>query len=100
MKRIIILLFILLLPVLIGCTKKVGKIAFTSNRDGNDEIYVMNDDGTNQTNLTKNPGNDWYPNWSPDGKWLSYLTYEDEKVRPEGALWEADFEEIKEKLLQ
>jgi Tol biopolymer transport system component/TolA-binding protein len=36
--------------------------------------------------------------WSPDGKWLSYLTYEEEKVRPEGSLWEADFEEIKEKL--
>jgi len=38
--------------------------------------------------------------WSPDGKWLSYLTYEGEKVRPEGTLWEADFEEVKEKLLQ
>lgn len=37
--------------------------------------------------------------WSPDGKWLSYLTYQQEKVRPEGTLWEADFAEIKEKLL-
>jgi len=36
--------------------------------------------------------------WSPDGKWLSYLTYEEEKVRPEGSLWEADFEEVLEKL--
>lgn len=33
-------------------------------------------------------------NWSPDGKWLSYLTYEEEKARPEGILWEADFEEV------
>ena len=56
------------MPVLVGCTKEVGKIAFTSNRDGNLEIYVMNDDGTNQRNLTDNPGLDWYPNWSPDGK--------------------------------
>src|SRR3990170_8751258 len=31
-----------------------GKICFTSNRDGNDEIYVMNADGTNQTRLTNN----------------------------------------------
>lgn len=37
--------------------------------------------------------------WSPDGKWLSYLTYQQEKVRPEGVLWEVDFAEIKEKLL-
>ncbi|WP_203884821.1 hypothetical protein, partial [Planotetraspora kaengkrachanensis] len=29
-----------------------GKIAFTSVRDGNDEIYVMNADGSGQTNLT------------------------------------------------
>src|SRR5947209_10998016 len=29
-----------------------GKIAFSSNRDGNLEIYVMNPDGTGQTNLT------------------------------------------------
>jgi Tol biopolymer transport system component len=37
--------------------------------------------------------------WSPDSKWISYLTEEDVKVRPEGVLWEADFEEVKEKLL-
>lgn len=38
-------------------------------------------------------------NWSPDGKWLSYHTYEGIKVRAEGSLWEADFEEVKQKLL-
>ena len=31
-----------------------GKIAFISNRDGNAEIYVMEPDGSNQTNLTNN----------------------------------------------
>ncbi len=36
--------------------------------------------------------------WSPDGKWISYLTYEEIKVRPESTMWEADFEEIMEKL--
>lgn len=36
--------------------------------------------------------------WSPDGKWLSYLTYEEVKVRPESSLWEADFEEVKQRL--
>lgn len=37
--------------------------------------------------------------WSPDGKWISYLTFQQKKVRPEGILWEANFAEIKEKLL-
>jgi WD40 repeat protein len=36
--------------------------------------------------------------WSPDGKWLSYLGYENVKVRSEGSLWEADFNEIVEKI--
>ena len=41
------------------------KIAFQSNRDGNEEIYVMNADGSEQTNLTNNPGFDTNPSWSP-----------------------------------
>ena len=36
--------------------------------------------------------------WSPDGKWIGFLTEEAVKVRPEGTMWEADFEEIVEKL--
>ncbi len=40
-------------------------IAFNSDRDGNAEIYVMNADGSNQTNLTNNPADDSLPSWSP-----------------------------------
>jgi len=75
MKRPVILLFILQLLVFIGCTGKVGKIAFTSNRDGNNEIYVMNADGSNQTNLTNSPAFDWYPDWSSDGKKIIFGSY-------------------------
>ena len=38
-----------------------GQIAFTSDRDGNDEIYVMNADGYGQTRLTNNPTVDAAP---------------------------------------
>ena len=43
------------------------RIAFTSYRDGNAEIYTMRDDGTDIIRLTDNPRGDWRPSWSPDG---------------------------------
>ena len=47
---------------------KQTRIAFASKRDGNFEIYIMNADGSKQTNLTNNPAYDNCPSWSPDGK--------------------------------
>ena len=45
-----------------------SKIAFTSARDaGNLEIYVMNADGLNPTNVTNDIQSDYDPSWSPDG---------------------------------
>ena len=38
-------------------------IAFTTERDGNPELYVMKKDGTNVFNLTKNPAQDGAPTW-------------------------------------
>jgi Tol biopolymer transport system component/predicted Ser/Thr protein kinase len=49
-----------------------GRIAFTSNRDGNDEIHVMNADGSSQTNLTNNPASDASPVWSPQGTKIAF----------------------------
>ncbi|GIT17972.1 MAG: hypothetical protein CM1200mP39_07780 [Dehalococcoidia bacterium] len=44
-----------------------GKIVFTSSRDGNKEIYVMDADGSNQTRLTNDSAVDENPSWSADG---------------------------------
>ena len=42
-----------------------GKIAFTSDRDGNREIYVMNSDGSGAANITNNALNDSMPSFGP-----------------------------------
>jgi Tol biopolymer transport system component len=40
------------------------RIAFQSNRDGNDEIYLMNADGSNPLRLTWDDPSDQAPDWS------------------------------------
>jgi Tol biopolymer transport system component len=54
-----------------------GLIAFVSDRDGNDEIYVMRPDGSEPVRVTDNPGIDTSPAWSADGSQLAWLRIED-----------------------
>src|SRR6476619_6906544 len=54
-----------------------GRIAFNSDRDGNNEIYVMSPDGTGVTRLTNEIAWDCCPAWSPDGTKIAFVSYRD-----------------------
>ncbi len=51
-----------------------SKIAFASSRDGNQEIYLMNADGTGLINLTQNKASDFLPAFSPDGTKIAFVS--------------------------
>jgi len=57
-----------------------SKVVFTSNRDGNAEIYSMNADGSSLTRLTNNEFNDDHPRWSPDG---TKVLFQSDRDNPE-----------------
>ena len=77
MKRIAAWLFVATLLAACGGTPVAqhARIAFSSERDGNLEIYVMNADGTGQTRLTNNPAEDEEPAWSPDGTRIAFHSH-------------------------
>ena len=48
------------------------RLAFTSTRDGNSEIYVLDTDNGAQTRLTYDAASDRDPTWSPDGTRIAF----------------------------
>jgi TolB protein len=50
------------------------RLAFMTNRDGNPEIYVMNRDGSNLVRITRHPGIDSTPTWSPSGNQIAFTS--------------------------
>ena len=51
-----------------------GIIAFVSNRNGSEEIYLMNADGSHQTRVTENSAFEFDLSWSKDGRRLAFVS--------------------------
>ena len=52
-----------------------ARIAFISERDGNQELYVMNADGSSLKRLTETEADERQPSWSPDGDQIAFLSF-------------------------
>ena len=58
-----------------------GTIVFISNRDGDDDVYAVNPDGTGLTQLTHTRANESSPIPSPDGSLIAYQDQSNDATR-------------------
>jgi Tol biopolymer transport system component len=70
--------------VYVSKREPVHSVAFQSNRDGNNEIYVMNSDGSEQIRRTNHPGSDQRPDISPYGNFVAFASNRVTETNPEG----------------
>jgi len=57
-----------------GEVPTTAKIVFSSFRDDNMEVYIMNPDGTEPVNLTRNRAADFDAVWSPTGEQILFVS--------------------------
>ena len=57
-------------------------IWFNSTRTGLMQIWRMNRDGSDQTQMTFSERNNWFPHVSPDGRKVAYLSYRKGDLEP------------------
>ena len=71
-------------------TPKTGKVVFSSNRDGNWDIWTMNPDGSDPVNLTRDAASDFHPAWSPSGEQILFVSFREEGKESSLYLMDAD----------
>jgi Tol biopolymer transport system component len=69
--------FGLVLVLFAGCAQQEGEILFSSSRDGIQDVYVMDADGSNVRRLTfttgeLGSGHSSMPTWSPSGEFIAF----------------------------
>jgi TolB protein len=50
-----------------------NQLAFVSNRSGSEELWVVDSNGANATQLTSDGGSKHSTAWSPKGRWIAYV---------------------------
>ena len=78
--------FVLILAVALISIEQTAQaqIAFSSARNGDLNIYVMDEDGKNVVQLTNHPRVDSIPAWSPDGRRIAFSSLRDEPPNTHG----------------
>lgn len=66
--------------ILISCKKNTETVIFSSSRNGNSDIFMMNADGSNQIALTKNETEEWGPTWINKNE-ISFLRQKKEGIQ-------------------
>jgi eukaryotic-like serine/threonine-protein kinase len=64
-----------------------GRIVFSSRAGGGFDIWIMNADGTNRTQLTRNAGQNAQPRVSPDGR---YIVFTSDRSTGKPHIWRMD----------
>ena len=80
MFMVAMLINVVLAAAALGCSSSQSLIAFSSDRDGNREVYTVDPATGDERNLTESIGDEFAPTLSPDGKLVAFLSSSGEDV--------------------
>jgi len=72
-----------------------GQIAFSTDRSGSFQIWIMNADGSDQRQITRMVNGACQPNWSPDGLHIAFISPCDSKQNefyPDASIYTMDLD--------